>query len=140
MCLCRGGCWSWTRFAVAMFAIMIVTFIGLAAWQLELYIEQKQPIHMFFLLVSTLFVGITIPLTVWQIAQHILNWSDPERQTLVTRILWMVPIYCWYCWCALKFPDHYEYFLAVKAFYEAYTVCVRLRAGIHLLSRTPSPY
>lgn len=45
------------------------------------------------ILIAGIFVWITIPVSLWEIVQHVVNYTQPKLQKHIIRILWMVPIY-----------------------------------------------
>lgn len=44
-------------------------------------------------LIGGLFVVMAIPISVWQIIQHMVHYNKPFLQKHIIRVLWMVPIY-----------------------------------------------
>ena len=54
-------------------------------------------------LIAGLFVLLAVPVTVYEVAMHLENFSRPRLQIYVIRILWMVPIYAVDAWLALRF-------------------------------------
>lgn len=45
------------------------------------------------ILVAAVFVFLAIPISLWEIIQHVIHYSQPKLQKHIIRILWMVPIY-----------------------------------------------
>lgn len=45
------------------------------------------------ILIAGIFVWVTIPVSLWEIIQHVVHYTQPRLQKHVIRILWMVPIY-----------------------------------------------
>lgn len=45
------------------------------------------------ILIAGIFVWITIPVSLWEIVQHVVNYTQPKLQKHIIRVLWMVPIY-----------------------------------------------
>ncbi len=43
--------------------------------------------------IGFLFLTITVPLSLYDIAQHFAHWNDPELQRHIVRVNWMVPVY-----------------------------------------------
>jgi Organic solute transporter Ostalpha len=43
--------------------------------------------------VATIFVLLSVPVSLYEIAMHLENFSRPKLQTRIIRILFMVPIY-----------------------------------------------
>lgn len=71
---------------------------------------------------SGVFVLLTLPITFWEIIQHILNYTKPYLQKYIIRILWMVPIYSLNCWLALTWPRSGIYLDTIRECYEAYVI------------------
>jgi len=69
-----------------------------------------------------LFVLVTIPLSVWDIAMHLRHYENPNLQRYIIRIIWMVPIYSIDAWFGLKFPEAAIYLDTVRELYEAYVI------------------
>ena len=44
-------------------------------------------------IVAGIFVLFAIPISIWEIIQHVVHYRQPNLQKYVIRILWMVPIY-----------------------------------------------
>lgn len=53
--------------------------------------------------VAGIFVIMTIPIAVYEVAMHTEYYTRPRLQRHVVRILWMVPIYSADAWLALRF-------------------------------------
>lgn len=43
--------------------------------------------------VATIFVMLSVPISIYEIAMHLENMNRPQLQIRIIRILWMVPIY-----------------------------------------------
>ncbi|BFZ14778.1 hypothetical protein BsWGS_17817 [Bradybaena similaris] len=63
-----------------------------------------------------------LPISIWGIIQHIVNYTTPHMQRYIIRILWMVPIYALNAWFALRFPAAAIYLDTLRECYEAYVV------------------
>lgn len=44
-------------------------------------------------LIGGLFVLMSLPISLWQITQHMVHYNKPFLQKHIIRVLWMVPIY-----------------------------------------------
>ena len=75
-------------------------------------------------------------LTIWQIAMHLDNFTNPQQQLHVVRILLMVPIYALNAWIALVWFDSALYLDTLRKVYEAR---VPPRAKIKHLARASRP-
>ncbi|KAI8468436.1 MAG: organic solute transporter Ostalpha-domain-containing protein [Monoraphidium minutum] len=72
--------------------------------------------------VAGIFVIMTIPISVYEVAMHTEYYTRPRLQRHVIRILWMVPIYSIDAWLALRFKDARLYLDPVRECYEAYVI------------------
>ncbi|KAG8190546.1 hypothetical protein JTE90_004121 [Oedothorax gibbosus] len=63
-----------------------------------------------------------LPITFWEITQHLVHYNKPYLQRHIIRILWMVPIYALNAWLALTFPHVGIYLDTLRECYEAYVI------------------
>ncbi|XP_026491371.1 transmembrane protein 184C [Vanessa tameamea] len=68
------------------------------------------------------FVLLAVPISIWQITQHIVHYNKPSLQKHIIRILWMVPIYALNAWIGLEFPEQSIYMDSLRECYEAYVI------------------
>ncbi|KAL3767927.1 hypothetical protein ACHAWO_001823 [Cyclotella atomus] len=68
------------------------------------------------------FVLITVPISVYGIMQHLVNYYMPQVQKFVVRILFMVPIFSMEAWFSLFFHEAYEYIGVFRELYEAFVL------------------
>ena len=61
-----------------------------------------------------IFVCLTVPLSVRDIIVHLMNYSNPRIQSLVVRIMWMVPIYAIESYLSLVFKQWNVYIEAAR--------------------------
>ncbi|XP_045491984.1 transmembrane protein 184C [Colias croceus] len=73
-------------------------------------------------LVAGGFVLLAMPISIWQITQHIVHYTKPSLQKHIIRILWMVPIYALNAWLGLEFPEQSIYMDSLRECYEAYVI------------------
>ncbi|CAG0881581.1 unnamed protein product [Darwinula stevensoni] len=73
-------------------------------------------------LVGTVFVVLCLPLSLWDITQHLIHYTNPMRQKHIIRILWMVPIYSLNAWLSMTVPKFAIYFDTLRECYEAYVI------------------
>ncbi|CAL1273079.1 unnamed protein product [Larinioides sclopetarius] len=71
---------------------------------------------------SGIFVLMALPITFWEITQHLVHYNKPYLQRYIIRILWMVPIYALNAWLALSFPKTGIYLDTCRECYEAYVI------------------
>lgn len=74
------------------------------------------------ILIAGCFVWIAIPLSLWEIIQHCINYTEPKLQKHIIRILWMVPIYAVNAWLGLIYPKQSVYVDSLRECYEAYVI------------------
>eukprot|EP01024_Parvocaulis_polyphysoides_P029994 TRINITY_DN27245_c0_g1_i1.p1 TRINITY_DN27245_c0_g1~~TRINITY_DN27245_c0_g1_i1.p1 ORF type:complete len:441 (-),score=43.68 TRINITY_DN27245_c0_g1_i1:266-1588(-) len=73
-------------------------------------------------LVAGIFVILTVPISVYEVAMHVEYYYRPTLQRHVIRILWMVPIYAVDSWFALRFKEARFYLDPIRETYEAYVI------------------
>lgn len=69
--------------------------------------------------ISGVFVLLTIPVTVYQIALHLNYYNEPELQRHVVRIILMVPIYAMVSWLSLRWLSCRRWLEPLRECYEA---------------------
>ncbi len=69
-----------------------------------------------------MFVCVAVPISFWDVAQHLRHWYDPPLQKCIVRIIWMVPVYAIDSWLALRFVNINIYIGAMRECYEAYVI------------------
>uniref|UniRef100_A0A182NU74 Organic solute transporter ostalpha n=1 Tax=Anopheles dirus TaxID=7168 RepID=A0A182NU74_9DIPT len=74
------------------------------------------------ILIGGLFVLCAIPISIWQIAQHTIHYTQPQLQRHIIRILWMVPIYALNALLCLIYPRKSIYMDSIRECYEAYVI------------------
>lgn len=72
--------------------------------------------------IAFVFVALSLPITLYEVTQHLENYRAPRLQRHVIRILWMAPIYAVDGWLALRFRSKTIYFDTVREIYEAYVI------------------
>ena len=68
------------------------------------------------------FVCLAVPMSIWDVAQHLSHWYKPGLQRKIIRILWMVPVYALNSWLALRFIGAGLYLDTARECYEAYVI------------------
>ncbi|KAL7550412.1 hypothetical protein ACHAWF_013650 [Thalassiosira exigua] len=68
------------------------------------------------------FVLIAVPVSVYGIVQHLVNYYMPQVQKYVIRILFMVPIFSIQAWFSLFFHGAAGYIRAFRELYEAFVL------------------
>ena len=80
-------------------------------------------------------------MSVFQILEHLSCFADPECQTKIVRILFMVPMYAIISWISILNPGASEYLNLVRDAYEAYalyaffSLMLALMGGVDTLYR-----
>ncbi|CAH8588547.1 unnamed protein product [Schistosoma haematobium] len=114
---------SWRAFIKPIFVVCysLLICITLPFLILKLY-EKSAPAIVSAWFVAGLFVLGAIPISLWTIIEHMINYTNPLLQRHIIRILWMVPIYAADAWLALIFPSFAIYFDTLRECYEAYVI------------------
>ncbi|XP_068701919.1 transmembrane protein 184C-like [Montipora foliosa] len=116
----RSNIRRWLRPVVISVYFVILCFaLPLTVWELH---KSRAQTHVEAWFVAGCFVFLTIPISVWGILQHLVNYTQPELQKRIVRILWMVPIYATDSWLALRFPKAAIYLDSLRECYEAYVI------------------
>lgn len=106
--------------------LVVVTYIILLVIALPLCVVELNrkgaSNHVQAWFVGGLFVMMALPISFWGILQHIINYTNPQLQRYIIRILWMVPIYALNAWFALRFPSAAIYLDTLRECYEAYVI------------------
>ncbi|KAK7871631.1 hypothetical protein R5R35_001818 [Gryllus longicercus] len=73
-------------------------------------------------LFGSIFVMMALPISLWEIIQHMIHYTKPYLQKHIIRILWMVPIYAVNAWFGLLYPKQSIYVDSLRECYEAYVI------------------
>jgi len=73
-------------------------------------------------IVGGLFSLMALPISLWDITQHLVHYTKPYLQKYIIRILWMVPIYSLNAWLGLSYPEYGVYMDSCRECYEAYVI------------------
>lgn len=73
-----------------LYSLLLVVAIVLIAIDLDAH-KADTPVWGWF--VGGLFVLFSLPISIWGILQHVINYTKPDLQRREIRIMWMVPIY-----------------------------------------------
>ncbi|XP_044175007.1 transmembrane protein 184C-like [Acropora millepora] len=111
---------GWLRpVVISVYFIILCVALPLTVWELH---KNRAQIHVEAWFIAGCFVFLTIPISLWGILQHLVNYTQPELQRRIVRILWMVPIYATDSWLALRFPKAAIYLDSLRECYEAYVI------------------
>uniref|UniRef100_UPI00358F5748 transmembrane protein 184C isoform X2 n=1 Tax=Myxine glutinosa TaxID=7769 RepID=UPI00358F5748 len=114
-------CPSWRHWlgpivsAIYLICLLVVLPLGV----LDLIHKQAQVVTWF---IAMIFMFLTLPISLWDIIHHIVNYTQPHLQRHIIRILWMVPIYSLDSWLALRFPSVSIYINTCRECYEAFVI------------------
>lgn len=120
----RWACWhNWRRWlkiilATTYFLVVLIAF-PIMLWRM---IEARVKAHIAAWFIAGMFVLLTLPIFMAGLVQHLTNYTRPDLQRHIIRILWIVPIYSLDSWFALLFPKHAIYFDTPREWYEAYVI------------------
>lgn len=84
-----------------------------------------------------LFVILSLPITMYEVALHLEYYSRPALQRHIVRILLMPPIYALDSWFCLRFIQARTFLTPIRECYEAYTIynffmyLIRYLDGVH---------
>lgn len=79
-------------------------------------------------------------LSLFQILEHLSCFADPECQTKVVRILFMVPLFATISWLTLMFPGAAEYLNLLRDAYESYVIYAFFQLMLALMGGTDTVY
>ncbi|TFK16192.1 lipopolysaccharide-responsive and beige-like anchor protein [Platysternon megacephalum] len=118
---CTCGNWRrWIRpLVVVLYVVGLLVAVPLCVWELQ---KLEVGIHTKAWFIAGIFLLMTIPISLWDILQHLVHYTQPELQKPIIRILWMVPIYSLDSWIALKYPNIAIYVDTCRECYEAYVI------------------
>uniref|UniRef100_A0A1B6DCU8 Transmembrane protein 184C n=2 Tax=Clastoptera arizonana TaxID=38151 RepID=A0A1B6DCU8_9HEMI len=97
-------------------------------------INRKKDKHDETAFIGGVFVMMAIPISLWEIVQHMVHYSQPALQLHIIRILWMVPIYALNAWLGLVYPDQTIYMDSFRECYEAYVIYNFMRYLLNYLN------
>ncbi|KAG1653146.1 hypothetical protein FOA52_010830 [Chlamydomonas sp. UWO 241] len=124
--LAQGGpnliAWPIRRvFRVIWIILCTLTFLALplTVWEFS---RVGYDIHYQGWFFGGLFVIMSIPISIYEVALHTEHYTRPRLQRYIIRILWMVPIYGVDAWLALRFRDAREYLDPLRECYEAFVI------------------
>ncbi|KAL3878359.1 hypothetical protein ACJMK2_030720 [Sinanodonta woodiana] len=111
---------NWIR-PMSVIIYFIALFIAIPLCVIELT-RKEPPRHVKAFFIGGIFTLLAVPISLWEIIQHLIHYTQPHLQRYIIRILWMVPIYAMNAWLALRFPDAAIYLDTLRECYEAYVI------------------
>lgn len=110
----------WIRpFIISLYFVLLIIALPLCVVELH---QNGAARHVEAWFTGGIFVMMAIPISLWGILQHLVNYTQPNLQRHIIRILWMVPIYAINAWFALRFPSASIYLDTLRECYEAYVI------------------
>ena len=94
--------------------------------------NRKDP-HLIAWFSAGAFVLLGFPISLYGIVMHLANYNQPETQSYIVRILWMVPIYSIESWLCLRYKDYAIYIETLRDCYESYVLYSFLQFLIQVL-------
>nr|CCC93911.1 conserved hypothetical protein [Trypanosoma congolense IL3000] len=79
-------------------------------------------------------------MSLFQILEHLTCFSNPECQTKVVRILFMVPLYAMISWICILAPDAAEYLNIIRDAYESYAIYAFFQLMLALMGGVDAVY
>ncbi|CAL4073268.1 unnamed protein product [Meganyctiphanes norvegica] len=131
---CSGFCAKWRLWIRPLvFVLYGAVLLGVLPYLTYKLIENKTNKFEIGKYIGGIFVFLAIPITVWEIVQHLINYTKPKLQKHIIRILWMVPVYALNAWIVLLFADKRDsskpdklrialYLDTARECYEAYVI------------------
>lgn len=111
---------NWIRPLVYMI-YFILMMIAIPLCILEVANHEKDK-HVKAWFTGGVFTLLAVPISLWEILMHVINYTQPHLQKYIIRILWMVPIYALNAWLALRFKEIAIYLDTIRECYEAYVI------------------
>ncbi|KAK5643294.1 hypothetical protein RI129_007139 [Pyrocoelia pectoralis] len=105
--------------AIFLYAIAVLVFVPLFLVKSVQDGFNKRDQEIF---IAGIFAWLAVPISLWEIIQHVINYSEPKLQKPIIRILWMVPIYAINAWLVLLFPEQSIYMDSGRECYEAFVI------------------
>eukprot|EP00035_Acanthoeca_spectabilis_P036748 m.41461 g.41461 ORF g.41461 m.41461 type:complete len:467 (-) comp8216_c0_seq1:1159-2559(-) len=119
-----GACSQATpRLLAKLWVFTVVCIIcGVLPWGIyELHTTNSAP-HTIAWFSAGVFVCLAVPTSIFQVAQHLQNYFNPELQRYIIRCIWMVPIYAVDSFISLRFHEVALYLDIARECYEAYVI------------------
>lgn len=107
--------WVWV-------VVMVFAICGFLPWGIYTLHQTDAATYVQAWFIAGVFVFIAVPISIFDVAQHMRHWYDPPLQKCIVRIIWMVPVYAIDSWLALRFVSISMYIGAARECYEAYVI------------------
>ena len=114
---------KWSLARVLTTSFYTLSLIAMVLTSIELRESRyKDSLHNVGWFIAGVFVCLAVPLSVFDIAQHLHNFQSTTTQKYVIRIMWMVPIYAIESWLSLRFKQFAFTLALFRDSYEAYVI------------------
>ncbi|GAQ82047.1 hypothetical protein KFL_000980340 [Klebsormidium nitens] len=112
----------WRNFFRGVWLVTTALVIIAVPWMSLAMKKQDYTIHAIAWFTAGVFVLLALPISAYEIAQHLDSYTKPLEQKKIIRILMMVPIYAVDSWLALRFKNVAIYINTLRECYEAYVI------------------
>ena len=105
--------------------VIISTYVGfilLAVQRVNFTLINSTDKHEMAWTIAGAFVIATVPISLFQIFQHLSNFVEPKQQTHVIRMIFMVPLYAIQSWFSLRYQNLSLYTQCLREAYESYVI------------------
>jgi hypothetical protein len=106
----------------SLLVLTYLSFIVLAVHRVNHVLTQSNDKHEMAYTIGGAFVVATVPISLYQIFQHLSHFVEPKQQTHVIRMISMVPLYAIQSWCSLRYQSLSLYTQCVREAYESYVI------------------
>mmetsp|Transcript_34165 Transcript_34165/g.63330 ORF Transcript_34165/g.63330 Transcript_34165/m.63330 type:complete len:529 (-) Transcript_34165:143-1729(-) len=123
--VCLGKTFTCSRHNITwtvIWSLVIMTGFSTIAISVDYAVRGKQSKHIVAWYSAGIFVILAVSLSLYEIFMHLANFSNPQLQRYIVRILWMVPIYAIESWFSLRFKSQAVYLETAREAYEAYVI------------------
>lgn len=99
-------------------------------------LEDGTSRHVLAMHIASFFTFMTVPISLYQIYDHLSHFFQPKLQIQVIRIILIVPIFALESSLSIHFMDYSFYFQVVREFYESYVIYSFMRFLLYYLGDT----
>jgi len=96
--------------------------LGFTGWGVIWLHNHAYETHEVAWFAAGMMVALTVPISLWEIAEHLHHYSCPEQQKHIVRILWFVPIYAVDSYLAMVYKELAIYINTGRECYEAFVI------------------
>jgi hypothetical protein len=113
--------------------LLAKSHLCLSCIEIYYFWEYRKDPHLIAWFSAGAFVLLGFPISLYGIVMHLANYNQPETQSYIVRILWMVPIYSIESWLCLRYKDYAIYIETLRDCYESYVLYSFLQFLIQVL-------